>query len=266
LNLEAREWLEKRNSIREQIKGLQTEAADLREKRDALNERVRELKNLREQAKAQRKEIHAQILKLKEKMRILAEKRPPRDMHDIEREIESLDWRIQTTPLTLKEEKQLVDQVRHLETQLSIHKQIQELNHSLVELKAEEKALEVKAQHCHEELSELAGQSQTLHERMLEALKKIHAFREEANKAHQKYVEAKQQSQELHQKHAETLHQVRSLKQVLYRAEEERQAQRHLELRKELKEKALKKLKRGEKLSWEEFKILAEQGIVLDSK
>ena len=266
LNLEAREWLRKRNSIHEQIRGLRAKAAGLEEKRDALNERVQELKSLREQAKMQSKNIHAQILKLKEKVGIFMEKRLPRDMREIERKIESLDWKIQTTPLTLEEERSLVNQVRLLEAQLSIHKQIQVLDKSLVELKAEKKALEVKAKHYHEELSEFAEQSQKFHKKMVDVLKKVHVFRVEANRIHQKYMEAKQQAQEFHQRHAEISHQVSSLKQVLHRAEDEKQAQRQLELRKELKEKALKKLKHGEKLSWEEFKILAEQGVVQNSK
>jgi len=40
------------------------------------------------------------------------------------------------------------------------------------------------------------------------------------------------------------------------------EAKRQLELRKELEERALEKLKRGEKLTWQEFKVLADKGIV----
>lgn len=266
LNLEVRESLKKRNSIHHQIRGLRAEATVLREKRDALNERVQELKRLREQAKMQSKKIHDQILKLEEKVENSMEKRLPHNISEIERKIESLDWKIQTTPLTLEEERPLVNQVRLLEAQLSIHKQIEVLDKHLVELKAEKEALEVKAKHYHEELSEFAEQSQKFHKKMVEVLKKVDSFRVEANRLHQKYLETKQQAQELHQRHAEISHQVSSLKQALHREEEEKQAQRQLELRKEMKEKALKKMKRGEKLSWEEFKILAEQGVVQSSK
>ncbi len=266
LNLEVRKWLKKRNSIHDQIRGLRAEATVLREKRDALNERVQELKRLREQAKMQSKKIHDQILKLEEKVGNSMEKRLPHNIREIERKIESLDWKIQTTPLTLEEERPLVNQVRLLEAQLSIHKQIEVLDKRLVELKAEKEALEVKAKHYHEELSEFAEQSQKFHKKMVEVLKKVDSFRVEANRLHQKYLETKQQAQELHQRHAEISHQVSSLKQALHREEEEKQAQHQLELRKEMKEKALKKMKRGEKLSWEEFKILAEQGVVQSSK
>jgi uncharacterized coiled-coil DUF342 family protein len=41
--------------------------------------------------------------------------------------------------------------------------------------------------------------------------------------------------------------------------EEKKQVKRQRELRKDLMEKASEKLKQGEKLSWEEFKILTEK-------
>ena len=45
----------------------------------------------------------------------------------------------------------------------------------------------------------------------------------------------------------------------LREAEEKKQAKRQRELRKELEKRAIEKAKRGEKLTWEEFKILAEK-------
>jgi len=259
LNLKGRGWAEKRNSVRKQINALRTKVAELKEKRDELNERVRELKNLREQARAERREKHNEILKLKEKLRRLAEQKSIRSMHDVKSEIEKLEWKIQTTSLPVHEERTVIDEVRVLEIQLSTHKQIRELEERLLELRAEEKALETKAKLHHESLSELAKQSQGFHEKMTETLGEIQALRAEADDAHQKYVEIKQQAQALHQERVELLRQANSLKQKIREAEEEKQLKRQRELHKELVEKALEKLERGEKLSWEEFKVLTEQ-------
>lgn len=262
LSLEAKKWAERRDSIHGQVKSLRTEAADLKEKRDKLNARVQELKTLREQAKTELRERNAQILELKAKLGVLMEKKPPKSMHEIQKEIESLEWRIQTTHLTLEEEKSLIDRVRPLEAQLLVHNQILKLKDALVKLKTEREALGFKAKLYHERLSELAEQSQAFHETMLEILNRIHAFQAEADTAHQKYVQTKQQAQDFRQKHVNLSHQIKILKQKLHQAEEERQAKRRLEIRKELEEKALEKLSRGGKLTWEEFKILAEQGIL----
>ncbi len=259
LDLEARRWAEKRNSMRQQIKALRTEVAKLKEKRDEINESVRELKNLREQAKAERREKHSEILKIREKLRGLAEKKPTRSMHDVRSEIERLEWKIQTTSLPVHDEKMLIDEVRVLETQLSTHRQIRELEEALLELRAEEKALETRANLHHERLSELANQSQGFHEKMTETLSEIQVLRAEADDSHQKYCEIKRQAQALHQDLKELLRQLKSLKQKLRQAEEEKQLKRQQELRKESVKKALEKLKRGDKLSWEEFKLLTEQ-------
>jgi len=259
LNLEARGWAEKRNTIRKQIKLLRTKVADLREKRDELNKSVRELKSMREQTIAKRKEKHALILKLKEKLKRLTEKKPARNIRDVESEIEKLEWKIQTTSLPVHEERILIDRVRILETQLSTHKKSRELEEGLLELRAGEKALETKAKLHHERLSELAKQSQGFHEKMIETLREIQGLRAEAGDTHRKYVEIKQQAQPLRQERGELLRQAKRLKQDLRQIEEEKQLKRQRELHKELVEKALEKLKRGEKLSWDEFKVLSEQ-------
>jgi len=73
-------------------------------------------------------------------------------------------------------------------------------------------------------------------------------------------VDIKQQAQNLHQKCVELSDQIKTFKQNLRQAEEKEQTKRQRELRKELEEKAVEKLKRGEKLTWEEFKILAKKG------
>jgi len=259
LNLEAKKWAEKRNSIHEQIRELRTEAASLKEKRDVLNEKVRELKSLREQAKTKRKEKRAQILKLNEKIRSLTERKPSQSMHSIQREIEKIEWKIQTTSLPVKEEETLISQVRQLEARLSVYKRIEKSKEKLMVLRTEEKALETEAKTCHEKLSELAEQSQKFHEEMLENLNKARSLKVEADSAHQKHVEIKQQAQNLHQKCAELLDKIKTFEKELQEAEEKKQAKRQRELRKELEERALEKLKHGEKLTWEEFKILAEK-------
>ncbi len=256
---EAKKWAEKRNSINEKIKKLRIEATSLKEERDSLNEEVQKLKSLREEAKTKRKEKHAQILELREKIRGLAERKPMQRMRHIQREIETIEWKIQTTSLPVKEEEILISQVRKLETQLSIHKKIERTKDKLMMLRTEEKALETKAKTFHEKLAELVKKSQKLHEDMLEDLKKAGSLKVEADSAHQKYAMIKQQAQTLHQKCVELSDKIRTFEIQLKEAEDKKQAKRKSELLKELEERAFEKLKRGEKLTWEEFKILAEK-------
>ena len=259
LNSQAKSWTKKRNSIHEQTRKLRTEANSLKEKRDALNQKVRELKNLREQAKALRKEKHSQILKLREKIRTLDERSPPRNLRAIQKEIESLEWKIQTTSLAVKEEEKLISRVGRLEIQQKILRQLQESKNILIELQAEETALATKAKSHHQKLSELAEQSQKLHEQRLEILSNIQNFKAEADNAHQEYVKTREKADAIHQRCLELGQKISSLKQKQRNVEEAKQAKRQKQLLREAREKALEKRKRREKLTWEEFKLLTEQ-------
>jgi uncharacterized coiled-coil DUF342 family protein len=262
LNSEARNWAEKRDAIHERIKKLRTEDGDLKGKRDALNEKVRELKGLRDTARNARKEKRVKILGLREELRANAKNKPPRSIREIQEKIESLEWKIQTTPLAFREEKALIDQVKPLGAQLLVYKRIQKLKDDIFMLQKESEALESEAKLCHEKLSELAEQSQAFHIMRIKALNQIRALKVEADIAHQKYVWIKEQAQDLRQKYLELSRQIESLEQKLRQAEEEKRAERQTELLKELEDKAREKLKHGEKLTLEEFKVLAEKGVL----
>jgi len=255
LNSEAREWAGKRNSLHKQISKLRTKAQEFKQKRDTLNKRVQELKTLRDEANKKRREKHAQILELRKEVRLLTEKEPSRRMKDLQTEIEKIEWRIQTTPLTLKEEETLIEQIRPLENQLLIHKQLQKLRNKLTKCRAEEEEYKSTAKNCHTQLLEIAEQSQELHKEMLETLNEATPLQDEADKAHKRLLEAKQKAGSLHQ-------QIELIREEIDRIEEKNKARHELALRQELEERALEKLKRGEKLTLDEFKALAEKGII----
>jgi len=259
LNNEARAWAEKRNKLHEEIKARQSEAKSLKEKRDEANFQVQVLKAAREKAKTQSKEKYEQITKIREKIKVVAPKKPLARLEDLEKEIKSLEWKIQTTSLPVKEEKAIVDQVQILEKQRVVYKQLQELKDKLLELQTETKALGTQAKLSHEKLSELAEQSQKFHEQLTEVLNKVKSLKQSADEAHQKYLDFRQKANDTHEKYVEIQQQIRSLKEELEKKEKEHYEKRGQALREEAIRKAQEKMKRGEKLTWEEFKLLTEQ-------
>jgi uncharacterized coiled-coil DUF342 family protein len=262
LNAEAKKWADRRNGIHEKIRNLRKDANAIKEKRDTLNEKVQSLKNLRNQMKAERSEKHDKILEIQEKIGALNENIPRGNLRQIEKEIEQIDWKIQTSSLPVKEEQELVNSVIQLEAQLTVQKQIEKAKQKLFELRDEERKLGLEAKTIHEKLSELAEQSQKFHAQMIEFLEKAKELQVEADEAHQKHVETKQQAQGLHQKCVELMEKIKAIQQEMKKSSDKRQAERQSELQKELEERALAKLKRGEKLLWEEFQVLAEKGLV----
>ena len=209
-----------------------------------------------------RKEKLDKFSELKEKIRALDENRPEGNLRQVQKEIEEIDWKIQTNSLPVKEEQELVNRVRQLESQLVVQKQIRKVKDELFKLRAEEQKFAAEAKEIHEKLSELAEQSQKFHEQMLAVLDKARKLQGEADDAHQKYVETKQQAQELHQKCVELVEKIRTIERELKETADKKQAERQSETQKELEKRALEKLKRGEKLMWEEFQILAEKGML----
>jgi uncharacterized coiled-coil DUF342 family protein len=75
-------------------------------------------------------------------------------------------------------------------------------------------------------------------------------------------METRKKADGLHQRCTELLQKVNGLKQEQRSVEEAKQAERQRQLLEEARKKALEKMKRGEKLTWEEFKLLKEQGSV----
>jgi phosphoserine phosphatase len=262
LKLEAKKWAEKRNTIHEKIRNFRKEASSIKEKRDTLNLRVQGLKNIRDKIKIRRQEKRDKISDLLEKIRALDIKKPEGNMWQVEKEIEKIDWKIQTTPLPLKEEHNLVRKVEQLESQLSVQKKTKKLRERLLELRSKEKSLGIEAKTLHGKLSELAEQSQKFHEQMHESFNKAHELQVEADNFHKKYVETKQKAQKLHQKCVKVVGKIRTIEQDVKEKEDKKQAERQSEIQKELEKRALAKLKRGEKLIWEEFQILAEKGML----
>ena len=262
LNNDANKWAKKRDALHEKTRNLRKEANSIKEKRDTLNEKVQELKNLRSQVTARRKEKFDKISALREKIRMLNEKIPGGNLRGVQREIEDIDWKIQTNSLPLKEEQELVNRVRHLESLLVDQKKIGKVKDELYKLRDEEQKFGAEARTIHDKLSELAEQSQKYHAEMIRVLEKARELHGEADEAHKKFVESKEEAQKLHQKFVQVLGEIKSIEHDLKETAEKKQAERQSELKGELEKRALEKMKRGEKLMWEEFQVLAEKGLI----
>jgi chromosome segregation protein len=102
LNAEANEWGEKRNKLNERFKSLRAEILELKDERDKLNEKVKEQKQQREEAKTEIHEKIEELRKLNQEINALTKKKPSRSLQTLKEEVESIDWKIQTTPLSLE--------------------------------------------------------------------------------------------------------------------------------------------------------------------
>jgi len=261
LHNSASESAEKRNKLNEKFGGLRDEIQHLKCERDQINDKVRELKERRNNIAAGVKEKILQISELNEKSRSVAKKRPRRSHEDLQEEVESIDWEIQTTSHTLEEDKELVGKVKELEDELSVHRKLERLRKTVNGLRTEITELKAESQHCHQALIAQAKKSQETHAKMLAKVQEAKNAKTEADAFHKQFLDAKEKAKPIEDQIVNITREIRQLKGEIHHEEEQEKKQNENELRQTLEEKAREKLKRGEKLSWQEFQLLFEKGI-----
>jgi uncharacterized coiled-coil DUF342 family protein len=237
------------------------------------------LKQQRDDVRVKIKPIMDKIKALDDKIEELKKKTPRVRQQYLQEELDAIEWKIQTTSLDLKEEKHLIDQVKQLETQLSSYKKIDKQNKKISEFLNERRTLETQADVFHQELSDLAKKSQDLHESMIAKIDETRKARAEADAQHKAYIQNKEQIKQWLVDNAVLTGQAMGLQNSIreqskaIREKEnserakERETMQEQKTRKMLEEQTLKeklgavareKLQRGEKLSWNEFQLLAD--------
>jgi len=252
-NFEAQKWAEQRDRIHSDLKEMFSKLAELKAKRNIISERIRTLESSLLENRETYREKKTQVQNLNQRSKGFKSKGYRLNGQNLEEKIKEIDWRIQTNPLPMDEEKMLVEQVKNLESQLVIHKQATKLKDKMGSLKEAMSAAD-------SEISNLIDRRRKLQEEIRGPSSRISELKAEADKMHKKYLEHRTEAQRFHQKYVEILTEMKGLQQELAKIEEERKTKRTLELKSDLEKKASEKLKNHKKLTFEEFKILAEGG------
>ena len=199
--------------------------------------------------------------KINQEIDVLSEKRPSKSLQALQEEFEDTEWKIQTSSLSLDEEKELVEEARQLEIQLNVRKKLQKLSDKAFVLKTETRALSNQGKLCHEELTKNAQKSQEIHQKMLEKIDESKKIKGEADSLHKDFLQAREEIKPLQNEIYEIINQMKKSKTEIREEEEKEKKEGEDAIRTELEKQAREKLKRGEKLSWEEFQILTEKGM-----
>lgn len=256
---EAEEATKKRDKLNEKFQTMRAEISELKAKRDELNQKVRVLKEERAEAKAKISEKVEQLKKLRQEVKTLEKRTPKRSRQNLQKEFADTEWKIQTSSLNLQEEKELVERVRQAEVQLNIYRKLEESDKKELELKIEVKALDVEGKTCHERLTQIAQNSQETHEKMLHKIEESKKIKAEADSYHQEFIRVLEKIKAIRQEIDAIAGQVRQIKAEKHEKEVKEKKLNEDSLRSKLRQQAAEKLKRGEKLTWEEFLLLSEK-------
>jgi uncharacterized coiled-coil DUF342 family protein len=263
--VETRKLIEKRDKLNEQSKQLRQETRELKAERDTINEKVHALKSQRDETRTTIHEVIDKIKAAREKIAELKKKTPKRSHSDLKKELDGIEWKIQTTSLDKEEEKALIENVKQLEIQLSGYKKIERQLKKIADLEQGLRKIEETADKLHSELSALAQKSQETHQKMLAKIDEAQKIKTEADSLHCAYIQTREKIKPLNEERRKLTEQKRHV----YESQRQLQAsQRQLDdasrktaeqaLKVRLESEAREKLQRGEKLSWNEFQLLAE--------
>jgi uncharacterized coiled-coil DUF342 family protein len=284
-DIESKKMVEKRDQLNVQSTKINLEIRSLKKERDEVNKKVHTLKQERDEVRVKIKPIMDEIQAINDKKDELKKKMPHVRQRDIQKEIDKIDWKIQTETLDLQEEKRLIGEIKLLETQLVGYRKIEKENKKIAEHIHERKALDARAESFHKELSAFSSESQRLHETMIAKIAEVKKVKEEADGLHKSFIENREKTRNLRVEIAVLTGQMLGLRNTLreqnkelrekaiaervkvmtIRQKEQEEAdiiknQKMLEdqaLKSKLGAQAKEKLDKGEKLSWNEFQLIA---------
>lgn len=261
LEAETGEWAQKRDRLNERFRKIRMEISELKRERDEANERVKDLKLNRDEVKARIQQRIQELKNLSGEIKTAADKRPSGTQQALQQQFDEIEWKIQTNPTSLQEERELIEQVRQVETQLNIYKRLEQLRQKGLSTRAEIKALRVQGQSYHDILTKTAQKSQECHEKMISKIEESKRVKAEADSLHQTFMQTRERTRPIQEEIVALSDQIRQVKGEVRQKEEEEKKQAEGAILSELESRARNKLKRREKLTWEEFQQLAEKGI-----
>ena len=187
LNLLTREWVEKRDALNAQVRGLVEQATQHRQRRDELNVQV-------QAAKAERDKFNRRVNELLARTNDIKRTRVPKGgvpVARLKRELRDLEFRQQTRVMKPAEERELIEEMGRL--QQEVRKREKELEQDEEVKKAIEELRQAKevAEASHKSVGELAEAAQKEHDQMVALFEQGDALRREADAAQEEFIKTK---------------------------------------------------------------------------
>jgi uncharacterized coiled-coil DUF342 family protein len=255
LEKNTKKWLTERNRLNDLFQKLKQEIALLKEKRDKINQKVQGLKEKREELKKilfENRDIIDKIFNLLRELKI----KIPHGAHRLTKERDEIDWKIQTTSLSIQKEKELLERIKEIETILVEFDHSNKLKQELHERKKEIESLKNQMDHLRNQQMELSNESDTIQDEITKLYDKAKKFREESNEAHKKYEEGLKQLTQIRAEYVMQIKKVKELRKKHQDLTESESIKKMESYKKKSESEALEKFKKDKKITLEEFKMI----------
>lgn len=259
LNDKTKEWVEKRDRYNAKVREIVEQASIHREARDALNEDVKRLK-------MERDKWNSKVNELTELVSILKRKNLPKGrvpLGKLRKDLRSLEFRQMTSVLTPDKEKDLIEDLSRIESEIKAREKELEENEEVKAAIKELRETKENAELQHKMVGEAADKAQQEHDKMTELYETSDEARKEADLAQEEFIKTKMTADEEHMQHIEFIRKVHDLDKIISGM---RFKSRMARVRGDEKvamreaEDIYERFKKGDKLSTEDLLTLQKSG------
>ncbi|PNX49515.1 MAG: hypothetical protein BV457_01465 [Thermoplasmata archaeon M9B1D] len=212
LNDMAKVLREERNMINDSRKDQKDEMAKLKKERDELVAKMRHHKEIRNKFQEEAKKL----IDAKRKKKGEVFKNLPLRVEELKADVQMLEYRQETVPMSPQEENDLIDKIRMIrdeykKTKLKLDKQ-QEVE---IDISDKDKTIDElfkKADEEHKLVQKYYDENQKKHEKYMKIVNEFSVSISEANKKHEEYKEIRDEAQKAHEKAFEMRSKIISIK------------------------------------------------------
>ena len=188
LNVKAKEYMDEVHMYRDRRNGLNVEVGQIRDERNEVTEKVNSLKD--------------NFLSLKRK-RFSGQNLPP--IARLRKQIQELEIKQMTTPLTTDKERALVEEISSLQNKIKQHDELIETDTEVLDARDTFREAENKRRELSKSMQKSRQEAQAAHHSMKDSLRLNRSTRRKADAAQRAFVKAKEKADIVHNEYIEYL-------------------------------------------------------------
>ncbi len=261
---ELKELRAKRSSLIEEIKDKRAKLREVIENKRKLQGELAKIRKEREEALEKFRQAKDEALKIRQEYEDLVSSVgvPERILR---RRISRLERRIETSPLTKDQERDIVMQISQYEALLQDLNRAKALKRKLIEMMAEAERWRFFVRDSGEKIGEIKNQLKGIYEYITKEKEELDRRREEIDEISKIINEKSKHVDEMRNEMEKIREEIKSIQEeIRHRFEKIVSSNKETErkLKEKLAEEAFRKYKAGEKLTIDELKVLMELGLL----
>jgi uncharacterized coiled-coil DUF342 family protein len=264
----ADEYVETRNQYNESRRLKLNEVQSLKEKRDHFNDFVKAQKNLLIE---KRDNVRENIEEIQQHQQLISDAlfNVKISKDEAQNRVGDLDWKLQTNPTNIEEEKKIASEIKKFQIIIVKYSRVESNKKEIQRLQDEIDILRKEIEMTGEQIKIAVNQSQVHHKEMIQRFQESNELKNHADNAHRDFLEVKKNVNDIRKK---LTNKQEMLSKLVYKLkkldslEKEVKSEKEEERVSSIVTRTQRKIKDGEKVTFDEFKLLLERDLFKSSK